>query len=71
MIVTDIEIVYRQITCSICGACDQCRWGIPVDSETAQIVGNDFEGDWGGVPVCELCHSRHANGEFVGEYPRF
>ena len=60
-----------EVTCCMCGQEDLNRWGIPVDSETALIVGNDFEGDWGSKPVCEACYNRHQAGEFVGEDTRY
>jgi len=55
----------------MCGVETPTRWGLPVDSETAQIVANDFEGEWGGIPACRECWERHERGEFVGEYPKF
>jgi hypothetical protein len=58
-------------TCCMCGQPALNRWGIPVDSETALIVGNDFQGEWGSKGCCESCYNRHQAGEFVGEYPRF
>ena len=58
------------VACCICGREDSNRWGIPVNSETAQVVANDFSGDWGCRPACQSCHDRHAAGEFVGTYPK-
>lgn len=59
------------VTCCICGRHCPSTHGVPIDSETAEIVANDFEGEWGGNPACEECHDRHAQGEFVGTYPKF
>lgn len=66
-----IDLYPPCIYCAVCGAHDLSRWGIPVSSETAQIISNDSDEDWGGVPACESCWERHAAGEFVGEYPRY
>ena len=69
--VTIIDLWPIEVKCCICGAVVLGKFGIPVDSETAEIVANDFEGEWGCVPACKACHDRHAEGEFVGEYPKF
>lgn len=50
------------ITCCVCGSEDFNRWGIPFDSETGEIVANDFEGDWGSKPACERCFKLHESG---------
>jgi hypothetical protein len=51
-----IDLFPPMIRCSIAGKDDFQKFGIPVDSESAEIVDNDFEGDWGGIPVCEQCY---------------
>ena len=66
-----IDLSPRFSQCSMCGVETPTRWGLPVDSETAQIVANDFKGEWGGIPACRECWERHEQGEFVGEYPKF
>ena len=57
--------------CSVCGKWDLSKWGIPVNSETGEIIANDSTEDWGGIPACEDCWRKHENGAFVGTYPRF
>lgn len=69
--VSIIDLYSQWTQCCICGIDCPSTHGIPVDSETAEIVSNDFDGDWGGKPACESCHDRHAAGEFVGMYPRY
>lgn len=71
--IIDLNFEYRQdsITCRLCGRMCDPGHGVPVDSETAQVVGNDFQGEWGGIPCCPRCYDRHQAGEFVGEYPKF
>lgn len=69
--VTIIELSVATIICCMCGACDLQQWGIPVSSESAQIVANDFAGECGAVPACRECFSKHEAGEFVGEYPKY
>lgn len=61
----------RWIVCCMCGEDAPNKWGIPIDSETALIVGNDFDGDWGSKGVCESCYNRHQAGEFTGQDTRF
>jgi hypothetical protein len=71
VVVIDIREYYGTATCCICGTETPSHWGVPVDSETGEIVANDFEGEWGGVPACRECHAAHDSGQHVGEYPRF
>lgn len=66
-----IYLQYPTAVCCICGITTVSQWGIPVSSETAEIVANEFSGEWGAVPACRECHDRHAVGEYVGSYPRF
>ena len=66
-----IDMHLPTAVCCMCGVEHLNRQGIPVSSQTGQIVGNGFEGDWGGKPACAMCHRRHADGEFDGEYPKF
>ena len=66
-----IYLNYPTATCCVCGEDCLSLWGLPVSSETGEIVANDFEGEWGGVPACQSCWSRHEHGEFVGSYPRY
>lgn len=61
----------EEITCCLCGQPDEHRWGIPVDSETALVVANDFQGDWGCKPACRHCYAKHEKGAFVGTYPKY
>ena len=65
-----IDLWPIEVTCCMCGVISPGKWGIPV-GETGEIVANDFDGEWAGVPACQRCHDRHAVGEFVGQYPRF
>lgn len=57
--------------CCICGKHDLSRWGVPIAMDTALIVANDYEGEWGAKPACENCYQKHASGEFVGHDPRY
>jgi hypothetical protein len=70
----EIEVINlnaRFALCCMCGKETPCRWGLPVDSETGEIVANDFPGEWGGVPACKDCWKAHESGAFVGQYPKF
>ena len=69
MIVIDLSV--PTITCCVCGDVDLNRWGIPIDSETALICGNDFTGEWGVKPACRRCYEVHDNGGLVGHDPAF
>jgi hypothetical protein len=66
-----IHLQYPMATCCICGNDDLLRWGVPIDTETALIVANDFEGDWAAKPACRECWSKHDAGQFVGHDPAF
>ncbi len=66
-----IELDTEPITCSVCGREDWQQWGLPVSSETGEIVANDYPGEWGGIPACRECWAKHEAGAFVGQYPRF
>lgn len=60
---TDILVLDRwpQWTdCHRCGKDTPHKWGLPVDPDTGNIVPTWFEGDWGGIPVCEGCYEAHA-----------
>ena len=57
--------------CSMCGVDTPSRWGIPVSSETAEIIANDSNESWGAIPACQSCFEKHSAGEFVGCYPRY
>lgn len=68
------EIIYLQYptaTCCICGKDDLSRWGVPIDTETALICANDYEGDWAAKPACRECWAKHDAGQFVGHDPAF
>lgn len=70
----DIEIIdmgTRSVTCVVCGKETNFRQGIPVSQLTALIVPNDYQGPWGGVPVCPICKRRHEGGELDGEDTRY
>lgn len=66
-----IYLQYPTAQCCVCGEWDVSQWGVPVDSVSGEIVANEFEGEWGGVPVCRECYAKHESGDFVGTYPRF
>lgn len=67
-----IYLQYPTAACCVCGEETVSRWGIPVDSETGEIVANDFQGDWGGKPACFPCWESHAfRNAFVGDYPKY
>lgn len=69
--VTVINLSVRTAQCSVCGREDLSQWGLPVSSETGEIVANDYPGDWGGIPACRECWLAHESGAFVGTYPKF
>ena len=69
--ITIIELQTFETQCCMCGKRTQSRYGIPVDSETGEIVANDSERSWGGVPACKECHDAHATGAFVGSHPKY
>lgn len=56
-----IELFPIYIECAYCDAADLCKWGIPV-SMNAEIVDNDYEGEWGGTPACRVCYEAHQQG---------
>jgi hypothetical protein len=57
--------------CCICGEWDLSKWGVPISSDTGLIVGNDFDGEWGGNAACRECWAKHEAGEFVGLDPKY
>lgn len=69
--VTVVDLFPPMARCCICGKWDLSRWGVPVSMETASIVANDFDGDWGGKPACEDCWKKHDVGGLVGVCPKF
>jgi hypothetical protein len=52
------------IDCHVCGVEAPMAWGLPLNNN-AEIVANDWPGEWGGVSVCESCWARHERGELV------
>ena len=56
-----IDLNERWAECWACGADTPSRWGLPIDS-SAELVPNDYQGDWGGVPACKSCFDAHAQG---------
>ena len=56
-----IDLNPRWAECWLCGTETPCRWGLPVFN--ADLVSNDFTGEWGGVPACRECHDAHAAGQ--------
>jgi hypothetical protein len=56
-IAPEVTTVCMQQLPMICWACGRdatgTRKGIPVYED--MILPNDWEGEWGGVPACELC----------------
>lgn len=66
-----IDMYEPWATCSVCGVDTPSRWGIPVSSETAEIIANDSDESCGAIPACQSCYEKHAAGEFVGDYPKF
>ena len=49
-----------ETTCVACGLPTDERQSLPVSN--GEVVGNDFEGEWGGVPACAGCVAVHAAG---------
>lgn len=62
--ILEIELWPRWQECAICGEVTPVRWGLPVD-RCGDLVPNDYEGEWGGVPACQDCHDAHARGELT------
>lgn len=56
-----IELWPRWAECWACGADTPCHWGLPLD-DTGQLVPNEYEGEWAGVPACKECYEAHAQG---------
>lgn len=69
MLVIDLSV--PTVICCICGAVDVNRWGVPIDSATALVCGNDFDGEWGCKPCCRVCFSIHENGGLIGHDPEY
>lgn len=59
--VLEIELWPRWAECWACGAETPCQWGLPID-DCGDLVSNDYEGEWGGVPACQRCCEAHAQG---------
>lgn len=51
--ITVINLTPAGIDCHVCGAEDAAGFGIPIYEDA--IVPDDYEGEWGGVPVCRRC----------------
>lgn len=47
--------------CWVCGEPTPYKWGLAVNAY-AELVANDYEGEWGGVPACQDCYEGHAQG---------
>ena len=47
--------------CWACGAEAPYRWSLPI-GRCAELVPNDYDGDWCGVPACQHCYEAHAQG---------
>lgn len=61
VLVIDLFPVWNEtVTCCLCGVDCPNTHGLPFDSETGELVSNDFAGDWGAKPACRECHDRHA-----------
>ena len=44
-----------------CGAPSSGFHGLPIFN--GDIVSNDWQGEWGGVPCCERCYTLHEQGQ--------
>ena len=53
-----IELFPLWTECRICGVDTLHKWGVPVDTN-GDVVPNWFEGEWGGISVCEPCFKKH------------
>jgi hypothetical protein len=56
-----IDLDERWADCWRCGELTPSRWGLPVWN--GELVSNDWQGEWGGVPACEACFDLHAAGK--------
>lgn len=66
-----IDLQCPMATCCICGEVDVSFWGVPIDTETALICANDYDGDWAAKPACKQCWEKHDAGQFVGHDPAY
>ena len=66
-----IHIQYHVATCCICGKDDASRWGVPIATDTALIVSNDYAGEYTSKPACRVCWQKHGEGKFVGHDTTF
>lgn len=60
-----------EIKCCVCGTETINKWGLPVSSDTVEIVANDYNGEWGMRSACYNCWKDHDNGLLVGITPKF
>lgn len=42
------------------GECE-VGYGLPINTN-AELVSNEYQGEWGGVPSCKECFDKHAAG---------
>ena len=47
--------------CTACGRPSSPFHGLPVFN--GDVMSNDWQGEWGGVPCCEACFENHERGE--------
>ena len=52
-----IDLQLRDTDCTLCGARHSLAQGLPMYE--GEVVADDFEGDWGGFPVCKKCFVKH------------
>jgi hypothetical protein len=50
--------------CHVCGGPSLASWGLPLNNN-AEIVANDWPGEWGGAPACYTCWWLHERGKLV------
>jgi hypothetical protein len=58
LVTTVIHLQEFWATCSICGADTPSNWGIPVNTN-GDVVPNNYQGEWGGIPACQPCFKKH------------
>jgi hypothetical protein len=53
-----IDLWAPQCECTLCGVVTSDKYGIAIWEDT--IVPDDYEGEWGGSPVCKRCYDAAA-----------
>jgi hypothetical protein len=63
VLVIDLHPIWTN--CAACGEPTPSNWGLPVSQEDGSVLPIDSDEEWGGVPACQRCHDKHANGETI------